>query len=81
MGRTLVPSFPDVALRLCSMVQNEATTMDDFARAISLDTGLATRCLQVASSLGFAARQIDSIHQALMLIGVHQIRRIAFAVI
>lgn len=77
---SIVPSFPDVAIRLCSLVQNEGATMDDFAKIISLDTGLAARCLQVASSIGFAARQIDSIDQALMLIGVQQIRRIALAV-
>lgn len=77
---SIVPSFPDVAIRLCSMVQNESTTMEDFAKVISLDTGLAARCLQVASSIGFAARHIDSIHQALMLIGAQQIRRIALAI-
>lgn len=75
-----IPSFPDVAMRLCAMVQNEAATMEDFAKVISLDTGLAARCLQVASSTGFAARPIDNIQQALMLIGIQQIRRIAFAV-
>ena len=62
------------------MVQNEAATMEDFAKVISLDTGLAARCLQVASSTGFAARPIDNIQQALMLIGIQQIRRIALAV-
>jgi HD-like signal output (HDOD) protein len=77
---SVVPSFPDVAVRLCALVQNESTTMDDFAKIIALDTGLTARCLQVASSIGFAARQIDSIDQALMLIGVQQIRRIALAV-
>jgi HD-like signal output (HDOD) protein len=77
---TIIPSFPNVAMRLCSMVQNENTTMEDFAKVISLDTALATRCLQIASSMGFAARHIDSIEQALMLIGVQQIRRIALAV-
>ncbi|MBM3840421.1 MAG: HDOD domain-containing protein [Verrucomicrobia bacterium] len=77
---SIVPSFPDVAIRLCSLVQNDSTTMADFAKVIMLDTALAARCLQVASSIGFAARQIDSIDQALMLIGIQQVRRIALAV-
>lgn len=54
--------------------------MEDFAKVIALDAGLAARCLQVASSIGFAARHIDTIDQALMLIGIQQIRRIALAV-
>jgi HD-like signal output (HDOD) protein len=61
---SVVPSFPDVAMRLCTLVQKEDTTMDDFAKIIMLDTALAARCLQVASSIGFAARPIDSIEQA-----------------
>jgi hypothetical protein len=48
---SVVPSFPDVAMRLCTLVQKEDTTMDDFAKIIMLDTALA-------------ARPIDSIEQA-----------------
>lgn len=75
-----IPSFPDVATQLCSLVQRESSTIEDFAKVISLDPGLVTRCLRAASSVSFAARHIDSIEQALMLIGVQEIRRIALAV-
>jgi HD-like signal output (HDOD) protein len=51
---SLVPSFSEAALKLCALAQNEKTTMDDFASVISLDPGLATRCIRVASSIGFA---------------------------
>ena len=77
---SIVPAFPEVAGRLCIMAQNEDTTMDDFAAVISLDPGLATRCVQIASSVAFGARTIDNIGQAMMLIGVQQARRIALAV-
>lgn len=77
---SVIPSFPDVAMQLCSLVQREASTIEDFADVISLDPGLTARCLQAASSVSFAARPIDSIQQALMLIGVQEIRRIALAV-
>jgi putative nucleotidyltransferase with HDIG domain len=44
-----------------------------------MDPGLASDVIRVASSVGFAARRISSIDQAMMLIGMQQIRRIAFA--
>lgn len=75
-----IPSFPDVAMQLCSLVQRESSTIEDFAKVISMDPGLTSRCLRAASSVTFAARKIDSIEQALMLIGVQEIRRIALAV-
>lgn len=77
---SILPTFPDIALRLCTVVQKEDATVDDFADLISLDAALTARCIQVASSITFAARPIESIRQALMMIGVQQIRRIALAV-
>lgn len=76
---TLVPAFSDAAVKLCSLSQKETTSLDELAAVISLDPGLATRCLKVASSIGFAARPIDNIDQAVLLIGIRQVRRIAFA--
>ncbi len=80
VGDSVVPSFPDVAIKLCAMVQNESTPIEKFSELISLDTGMASRCLAIASSIGYAARPIDSIQQAVMLMGVQQIRRVALAV-
>lgn len=81
LGREgVVPSFSEAAIKLCSLTQNENASLDDFGKVISMDAGLATRCIYVAGSVGFAARPIESIAQALTLIGVREIRRIAFAV-
>lgn len=73
-----VPSFSEAALKLCHLAQDEDASLEDFAAVVSTDAGLATRCLEVASSVRFAARPIHSIIQALSLIGVEQMRRIAF---
>lgn len=73
-------SFSEAALQLCAMSQNENATMEEFAQVISLDPALTTRSIQVAGSIGFCARPIDNIDQALAMIGVQEIRRIAFAV-
>ena len=77
---SLVPAFPAAAMKLCTLAQNDATRMEDVARVVSADAGLAARCVSIASSIGFAARPIESIHQALMLIGLQQVRRVALAV-
>ncbi len=73
-------SFSEAAAELLILAQKENATMEDFGRVISLDPSLTARSIQVAGSIAFAARTIDSINQALMLIGVQQIRLIAFAV-
>ena len=76
----LVPAFPAAAMKLCTLAQKDSTQMDDVSKVVSADAGLATRCVQIASSIGFAARPIESINQALMLIGLQQVRRVALAV-
>jgi HD-like signal output (HDOD) protein len=77
---SLVPTFPESAMKLYNLSQNESSSMEDFANVIAMDSGLTTRTIQAASSIGYAGRSIDNINQAVMLIGVSQIRRIAFAV-
>jgi putative nucleotidyltransferase with HDIG domain len=77
---SLVPAFPEAALKLCNIAKNENTQIDDVARVVAVDAGLTARCIHVASSIGFAARPIESIDQALVLIGMEQVRRIAIAV-
>lgn len=76
----VVPSFSEAAVRLLALTQNPNTSVEELSGVIALDPGLATRCLQVASSVAFAARPIDSVEQAIMMIGVRQIRRIALSV-
>ena len=53
--------------------------MEDVAEVIQMDAGLASDIIKVASSVGFAARRITSIDQALMMIGMTEVRRIALS--
>ena len=80
LSDSLVPTFPAAAMKLCALAQNESTRMEDVGQVVAADAGLAARCVQIASSIGFAARPIESINQALMLIGLAQVRRVALAV-
>ena len=79
-NKSAIPTFSQAAVKLCALAQKEDASIDEFTHVVSLDPGLAARCLYVASSIGFAARPIENIQQALMLVGVRQIRRIAFTV-
>jgi len=79
-NKSAVPAFSEAAVKLCTLAQNEDASMDDFAEVVALDPGLAARCLYVASSIGFAGHSIESIQQALMIIGLRELRRIAFTV-
>lgn len=76
----VVPSFSAAAVRLAEAARNEDTGMDEIARIIAMDAGLATRCIQVASTGRFGGRKILHIDQALLMIGLVEVRRIAFSV-
>lgn len=80
LSDSLLPAFPAAAMKLCTLAQKDSTQMEDVAKVVSADAGLAARCVTIASSIGFAARPIESINQALMLIGLQQVRRVALAV-
>lgn len=75
-----IPSFSAAAQKLSYLTQNPKTSIEEISGVISMDPGLATRCVGVASSAYYGARTIDSIDQALMMIGLEEVRRIAFTV-
>ncbi len=75
----VIPAFSSAAIKLGQLTRNPDVSMEEIREVIEMDPGLAADCTKVASSAGFAARRISSIEQALMLIGMKQISRIAFA--
>jgi putative nucleotidyltransferase with HDIG domain len=79
-SENVVPSFSDVATRLTTMIRDDKITLDDLGRVISLDPGLAARCLKVAGTVAYRGRAISTIHEALLMIGMSEIRRIALTV-
>ena len=80
MSEKVVPSFSAAAVRLAEVSRDENAGMDEIAKIIAMDPGLATRCIQVASMGRFGGRKILNIDQALMMIGLTEVRRIAFSV-
>jgi len=78
-GEAIIPPFSAAAIKLGQISRDENCQMEDVSAVIQMDPGLASDVIKVASSVGFAARRISSIDQALMLVGMDEIRRIAFA--
>jgi HD-like signal output (HDOD) protein len=76
----VVPSFSAAAVRLADVARDENVGMEEVAQIISMDPGLTTRCIQVASTGRCGGRKIVNIEQALMMIGMVEVRRIAFSV-
>lgn len=75
-----VPPFPAAALRLTNLARSADVDMDEIAKVISKDPGLTTSCIRVASAPAYGSRTITTIDEALMLIGMKEIRRIAYSV-
>ncbi len=75
----VIPAFSSSIIKLGHLTSNPSVSMNEIREVIELDPGLSSDCIKVASSVGFAAHRISSIQQALMLIGMEEIRRIAFS--
>jgi len=75
----VIPAFSSSIIKLGHLTSNPSVSMNEIRQVIELDPGLSSDCIKVASSVGFAAHRISSIQQALMLIGMEEIRRIAFS--
>ena len=75
-----VPSLPLTFQRINDLVSNPQSTTAQMAEAISTDQGLVTRILRLSNSsfYGLAAR-VDTITQAVSLIGTRQLRDLALA--
>jgi putative nucleotidyltransferase with HDIG domain len=76
----VLPSFSVSALRLANMARNETLGLDDLAAVVSLDQGISARCLRAACSPSYGGHDFSSIKEALWLLGVREMRRIAITV-
>jgi HD-like signal output (HDOD) protein len=75
-----MPSLPITFQRINEVVANPAGTTAQLAETVSGDQGLATRILRLANSsfYGLSAR-VDTITQAIGIIGTRQLRDLALA--
>jgi HD-like signal output (HDOD) protein len=75
-----VPSLPLTFQRIQELVSNPRSSNSQLAEAVGADQGLTTRILRLANSsfYGLAAR-VDTVSQAVSLIGTRQVRDLAMA--
>lgn len=76
-----VPSLPHLYTRLDETINHPRSSIADIAKVLSEDQGLAARILKLANSplFGYFSK-IDTITQAVTIIGIQQVRDLALAI-
>lgn len=73
-------SLPSIVMELNLMVSNGSTR--DIGRLVSQDVGLSTRLLRIANSASYGLRdRIDSIHQAVAVVGINDLANLVLATV
>lgn len=76
-----LPAPPSILTRILRETENEDTTATDLERLISSDQALAARVLKVVNSAYYGlSGQVSSLSQAVVILGVHQIRNLALSI-
>ena len=80
-GKLVLPTLPEVALRVRETLEDQKSGMGDVARVISTDTALSARLIQVANSpLLRAARSIESVEVAVTRMGANMTRNLVTSI-
>src|SRR5215212_2616402 len=73
-----LPALPQSAIRLLELSKDPNNGPDEFASPIEADPGLTSQVLRFVNSSYFGlSRRIDSIRQAITLVGVRTIKNFA----
>jgi len=74
-NRIILPTLPEVALRVRDAVEQENATAKDISDLVATDAALSARLLQVANSPLYGGRvSIDSIQMAITRLGTRMVR-------
>ena len=80
--KLVLPTLPEVALRVRDTLENEDVSMKDVADAISTDAALSARIIQVCNSpLMRATRPIDSVEAAVTRMGSNMVRNLVTSMV
>lgn len=81
-NQLVLPTLPEVALRVRDAVDDENSTTADIAKVIATDAALSARIIQVANSpLMRASKAIDSLDMAVNRLGLKLIRDMVIAMV
>jgi HD-like signal output (HDOD) protein len=76
----VLPSLPDVALRIREAANDENTSVEDVASVIRADASTAAYCISVANNAAHAgASQVDNVLDAVVRMGIQPTRDIVVA--
>jgi putative nucleotidyltransferase with HDIG domain len=76
----ILPTFPQNILDLQAMCENKDILIDDLTLKIQPDSSLTADILKLANSAGFmGAQKIETIHDALMRIGLQNLKHVLVA--
>lgn len=79
--KLVLPTLPEVALRVRETLENEEAGMSDVAKIITTDAALSARLIQVSNSpLLRAARMIDSVDSAVTRMGANMTRNLVTSI-
>ena len=80
-GKVELPSFPDVALRVRKVLQDDNVTPDKIVRVIGSEPALAARVLQIANSaaLNVSGKAVTELRTAVARMGFNMVRSAAIA--
>ncbi|MEW6052078.1 MAG: HDOD domain-containing protein [Candidatus Zixiibacteriota bacterium] len=74
---SMLPPFPKVTTKLLAMLQDDTVSMDDLAVVVSSDPSLATKVIHLSNSPFYmVARQVETVKDALFVLGVGSIKSI-----
>lgn len=75
-----LPSFPEIALRVARETEHADACAASISTLMSEDQGLSSRVLRLANSSFFGVpRRIDSLREAIIVLGLVNVRRLALA--
>jgi len=76
-----IPTIPHVLRRLIPLLQNENVPMEDVQKVILSDIAISTRLLKVANSAYYGLmRQVTTVHQAILILGMRQVKSLALGI-
>ncbi len=80
--RLVLPTLPEVALRVREVVDDEEASVTDVTRVVATDAALSARLIQVANSpLMRASREITSLDAAVSRLGMTMVRDMVTSIV
>ncbi|MES2308083.1 MAG: HDOD domain-containing protein [Verrucomicrobiota bacterium] len=79
MGNTALPALPTSFLKLQTALDDPKTTREEILEIIATDTGIVSKILAVSQSVIYGGMSVSSLDEAVMRIGLKEVRKVALA--